>query len=167
MNKTIRQNIIIAASVEDIMKLSPQILKESEVIPYAYNVLATDIEKNNLSKDIWTEISELDFKDKDKELKFAETRGVSVENKIYDQVIEHYLDTHQRAPLAYVTRLVLLYARKKLHEQYNAKEQVEIASNDDFSNMTRLEKYIKLLKKTDTVSVEKIKEIDNILLMED
>ncbi len=147
-----------------IMKLNPQILKESEVIPYAYHVFATDIKKDNLSKDIWIEISEIDFKDKEKNIKFAETRGVSAEEKDYREVIEHYLITHQKAPLAYVTRLVLLYVRKKLYEQYNEKETVEIEINNDFSKMMRLEKYIKLLKKTDEISVAKIKEIESILM---
>ena len=80
----------------------------------------------------------------------------------------HYLLSHQRAPMAYVTRQVLLYARKKLHDQYNAKEeQVEIVSNDvsnDITHIKRLEKYIHLLKKTDAESAEKIKKIDNILM---
>lgn len=185
MNKTIRNSIEIAASIKDINEMLPG-LKESEIIGYAYNIMARDIANGDLrSTTIWDDLLKLDFGDKKKEIKFAETRGCSINDDDFTIVINKdeanpaaYLNRKNvfRAPLAAVTKLVLYYVRKKLHEQEKSKvneerkmtvKDVDIVLGELKANETdrlvKLQKYLNLLICTDKKSLEKIKQIDEIL----
>ncbi len=118
-NRTIRMNAEIAVGINEIMELNPRITKESEVFPYAYHQVATNILSNSESV-MWEEISLLDFKDRQVQatITFSETRGVSVDEEDYNVVLDHYSARPgvKRVQFAYLTRLVLLYTRKKLRE---------------------------------------------------
>jgi len=132
INKTIRQNIEIAVGTREIMKHNPRITKESEVFSYAYHQVASDI-KANSDFVIWDEIALIDFKDRRAEIEFPETRAVSADEADFDVVLKHFSDRPNvhRVQFAYLTRLVLLYTRRKLRDmkgvaEYDAEAKPEM-----------------------------------------
>lgn len=166
LNRTVRQNIEMAAGTAEILELNPRLIKESEVFSYSYHQVATDILSSEYFD--WDKISMLDFGDRNSSIEFSETRAVSVEDEDFKIVCENFQSRPgvNRVQFAYLTRLVLLYTRKKLRdikEQEKEKQPERITESEDLSRMTRLEKYIQLLQKNDENSINKIKKIDKIL----
>lgn len=64
MNKTIRNSLEIVASIQDIHAMIPG-LKETEVIGYAYKMMAQDISNNVVEVSVWDDMLKLDFGDKE------------------------------------------------------------------------------------------------------
>ena len=126
INKTMRQNIEVAMGVAEIMELNPRITKESEVFPYAYNQVATDIKTNSESVN-WDDILLLDFQDRKSNVEFSETRSITIDEEAYQIVLESYCQRPKirRVQFAYLTRLVLLYTRKKLRDVKGLEIQAE------------------------------------------
>lgn len=183
MNRTMRNSIEIVASNNAINEMVPA-LKDTEIISFSYRKMAQDFKNGVINGSIWDELLKLDFGDKKKELSFPETRGCSIDDDDYDTVVTGkdknntwaYMKRGgvNRAPLAYVTKLVLYYIRKKLHDEQllaENKEAVEVGTKvklgdlnaEEASRLIRLNKYLNLLLHTDPVSIEKIKQIDEIL----
>lgn len=140
MNKTIRNSFEIAASIRAINDMIPG-LKETEVVPYAYKIMARDISNKEVDATVWDDMLKVRFEDG--EIEFSETRGISIDDADFKIVIEKnddypaaYLNREgvTRAPLAYVTKLVLFYVRLKL-----AKENVEKTENATAVNITNID----------------------------
>lgn len=162
---TIRQNIIIVNSICEIMKLNPKIIKENEVFNYSYNQIAIDIlSNNNLVK--WNEISLIDFKDTEAKNKFSETRNVTVDDSIYNIVLDHYLknvyNTKNKVSFSYLTQLVLLYTRKKLISA-NTLKRIETQNVNANNYISIIHKIIELMEESSVEANDKIISIQNIL----
>lgn len=162
---TIRQNIIIVNSICEIMKLNPKIIKENEVFNYSYNQIAIDIlSNNNLVK--WNEISLIDFKDTEAKNKFSETRNVTVDDSIYNIVLDHYLknvyNTKNKVSFSYLTQLVLLYTRKKLISA-NTLKRIETQNVNANNYISIIHKIIELMEESSAEANDKIISIQNIL----
>lgn len=122
-------------------------LKETEVIGYAYKMMAQDISNNVVEVSVWDDMLKLDFGDKEKKLEFSETRGCYVADADFEIVINKnkkypaaYLNRENvnRAPLAYVTKLVLYYVRLKLQKEKNAAQKIEIQNLDGVELLSRV-----------------------------
>ena len=188
MNRTMNNPIEIEASIVDINSSLPA-LKKSEVIAYSYKEMANDFKNGKIDISIWEELLKQDFGDKENENDFkrSDTRSCPIDDEDYDVVVTGksgientwaYLkrDGVKRAPLAFVTRLVLYYVRMKLHAQKEevvpgAVEAMNIDTEvvlgdlkaDEASRLIRLNRYLNLLIHTDPESLEKIRKIDDIL----
>ena len=179
MRKTIRNNKDIVGSINCIAQLVPG-LREPEIVGFAFAEMAEDLKRGLIDDLIWNDLARIDFKDETSE--FSDTRGITIEDEDWTTVMESYMvrDEVKRAPLAYVTKLVLAYVRKKMEKEKNSEKIVEIArdvtnSNGEVEtvganikkdyalNFVRLEMFIELLKKDDPKSVSKIEKIDEIL----
>jgi len=116
ITKTMRQNKEVAAGKREILELNPRLEKESDVFSYAYNQMAMDI-LNKIQVD-FDEIALLDYHDRTVDIEFADTVSVSIDERDYKVVLEHFSERPNvhRVQFAYLTRLVLLYTRKKLRE---------------------------------------------------
>ena len=181
IRKTIRNNNEIVASINDIAEMVPA-LREPEIIGYAFDVMAQDLDDGTIDDNIWNVLVKKIFHDKEKKLDYSVTRGVAVEDKEYYKIIKSYMTRNEvhRAPFAYVTKLVLLYVREKLYEQnvhvindtntqmkshevVKVKTEVSDLNLDESSRLIRLNRYLNLLIHTDPDSLDKIKKIDEIL----
>ena len=180
MRKTIRNNKDIVGSINCIAQLVPG-LREPEIVGFAFAEMAEDLKRGLIDDLIWNDLARIDFKDETTE--FADTRGITIEDEDWTTVLESYMvrDEVKRAPLAYVTKLVLAYVRqKKMEKEKNPENIVDIARDvtnsnvevetvdanikkDYALNFVRLEMFIELLKKDDPKSVSKIEKIDEIL----
>lgn len=183
--KTIRNSNEIVASINYIAKMVPG-LREPEIVRYAFDVMAKDIKAQVIDDFVWNDLSKIDFKDS--QIEFSDTRGVSIEDDAWQVIMDSYMarEEVQRAPLAYVTKLVLAYVRQKLQLEIKLEdsEQVlesEVIANEEHQSETkcveklgdlnaeevgrlvRLNRYLNLLIHTDPASIEKIKRIDEIL----
>lgn len=188
--KTIRNTNEIVASINCIAKMMPG-LREPEIVGYAFDVMACDIKSHVINDLVWNDLTKIDFKDS--KIDFSETRGVAIEDDAWQVIMDSYLarEEVQRAPLAYVTKLVLAYVRQKLqleikHEEPEQVLESEIISNEEHKGkrtletnksaeklgdlnagevgrLVRLNRYLNLLIHTDPASIEKIKRIDEIL----
>ncbi|MCR5674475.1 MAG: hypothetical protein K6G16_02075 [Lachnospiraceae bacterium] len=135
INKTARQNAEMAVGIKEICELNPRLTKESEVSAYAYNTLASDIEAG---KEIdWDLIALLDFKDKKADIEYSDTRAITADEHDFEVVLENYKKRPgvNKVQFAYLTRLVLLYTRKKLREatgrrERTASEKIEVEKVD-------------------------------------
>ncbi len=135
MNKTIRNSFEIAASIRAVNEMLPG-LKETEVVPYAYRMMAEDIVKGEVNASVWDDMLKISFDDN--MIEYPETRGISIDDSDFKIVIEKnpdypaaYLNREgvTRVPLAYVTRLVLYYVRLKLTKENSEKTENDIATN--------------------------------------
>ncbi len=187
--KTIRNSNEIVASINYIARMVPG-LREHEIVGYAFDVMAKDIKAQIIDDFVWNDLSKIDFKDS--KVEFSDTRGVSIEDDAWQVIMDSYLarEEVQRAPLAYVTKLVLAYVRQKLQleikledseqalenevitdEEYQSKRTLETKcvaklgdlNTEEVGRLVRLNRYLNLLIHTDPVSIEKIKKIDEIL----
>jgi hypothetical protein len=156
--------------ISEIMELNPRITKESEVFSYAYHLVAKEILSNSESVK-WEEISLVDFKDRQSTITFSETRGITIDEQDYRVVLDHYLGQpeRKRVPFAYLTRLVLLYTRKKLRElkgiavETKSKSEIRV---EKINGVSLLRQIAELLEK-DTVEAEiKILKIRELLIEE-
>lgn len=165
INKTMRQNIEVAMGVVEIMELNPRITKESEVFPYAYHQVATDIINSRESVN-WDEILLIDFQDRKSNISFSETRGITVDEEDYQVVLEHYSKRPgvKRVQFAYLTRLVLLYTRKKLRELKGKEvyEESEIVI-ERINGISLIRKFLELFEDETKEAKIKILEIQKIL----
>lgn len=148
MKKTIRNNADIASCVNAIGKMLPA-LKETEVIPYCYHIIAQDIVNCVISPEIWDSLPKLSFKIEN--ITFSETRGVTLNDEDYTTVANFYLSRPnvKRAPLAYMTKLVLLYTRNKL-------EEATISPTDVTNAELNKEEAVKLLSMVNSKAAELI-----------
>lgn len=144
LNKTMRQNIEVAVGAAEILELNPRLSKESEVFNYAYHQAASDIRERNNSVD-WDEIAMLDFKDRKVNMEFPETRTISIEESDFRTVCEHFQKQSgvSRVQFAYLTRLVLLYTRKKLRDikgvtEIEGTKQIEVENIDGVELLKRV-----------------------------
>ena len=189
MKRTIRNSNEIVASINYIARMVPG-LREPEIVGYAFNVMAKDIKAQIIDDLVWNDLSKIDFKAP--KIEFSDTRGVSIEDDAWQIIMDSYMarEEVQRAPLAYVTKLVLAYVRQKLQLEikFEDSEQVlesEVTINaehqgkrtletksvaklgdlnaEEVGRLVRLNKYLNLLIHTDPTSIEKIKRIDEIL----
>lgn len=181
--KTIRNSNEIVASINYIARMVPG-LREPEIVGYAFDVMAKDIKAQIINDFVWNDISKIDFKDS--KMEFSDTRGVSIEDDAWQVIMDSYMarEEVQRAPLAYVTKLVLAYVRQKLedseqiseskvitNEEHQSKRTLETKyveklgdlNAEEVGRLVRLNRYLNLLIHTDPVSIEKIKKIDEIL----
>lgn len=189
MRKTIRNTNEIVASINNIAKMVPG-LREPEIVGYAFDVMAKDLKDQVIDKFIWNELSKIDFKDS--KVEYSDTRGISIEDDVWQVVIDSYMAREEvkRAPLAYITKLVLAYVRQKLqsekviqeNEQFteskmgvDKEQQSKVTLGDknveelgdlkaeEVGRLLRLNIYLNLLIHTDPVSIEKIRRIDEIM----
>lgn len=187
--KTIRNSNEIVASINYIARMLPG-LREPEIVGYAFDVMAKDIKAKIIDDFVWNDLSKIDFKDS--KMEFSDTRGVSIKDDAWKVIMDSYMarEEVQRAPLAYVTKLVLAYVRQKLqleikledseqilesemitNEEHQSKRTLEIKcveklgdlNAEEVGRLVRLNRYLNLLIHTDPVSIEKIKKIDEIL----
>lgn len=182
--KTIRNSNEIVASINYIARMLPG-LREPEIVGYAFDVMANDIRARIVNDFIWNDLSKIDFKDS--KMEFSDTRGVSIEDDAWQVIMNSYLARQEvkRAPLAYVTRLVLAYVRQKLEDSEQILESKVITNEEhhqskrtldtkcveklgdlnaeEVERLVRLNRYLNLLIHTDPASIEKIKRIDEIL----
>lgn len=187
--KTIRNSNEIVASINYIARMVPG-LREPEIVGYAFDVMAKDIKAQIIDDFVWNDLSKIDFKDS--KMEFSDTRGVSIEDDAWQVIMDSYMarEEVQRAPLAYVTKLVLAYVRQKLqleikledseqilesevitNEEHQSKRNLETKcveklgdlNAEEVGRLVRLNRYLNLLIHTDPVSIEKIKKIDEIL----
>lgn len=123
--KTIRNSNEIVASINDIARMVPG-LREPEIVGYAFDVMAKDIKAQVIDDFIWNDLSKIDFKDS--KIEFSDTRGVSIKDDAWQVIMDSYMarEEVQRAPFAYVTKLVLAYVRRELRR----KRQLEIKLED-------------------------------------
>lgn len=153
ISKTMRQNIEVAVGTSEIMELNPRLGKDSDVFPYAYHEVASDIVKDPELVN-WDEVVLLDFKDRDAEMTFPETRTVTADENDYKIVLEHFSkrpNVH-RVQFAYLTRLVLLYTRKKLRDSKGIIE-IQNTSEEGIDNIDGVE----LLRRINDKAAELIK----------
>jgi len=169
ISRTMRQNIEVAVGISEIMELNPRITKESEVFSYAYHQVAIDILSNSESVK-WDEISLIDFKDRQATITFSETRGVSVDEEDYKIVLEHFSARPgvKRVQFAYLTRLVLLYTRKKLRDMKGVAVETELKSEVNvekikIDGVSLIRQIAELLEKDTEDAQMKILEIKQIL----
>ncbi len=180
MKRNIRQNIQIAASVEDINKRVPA-LKETEVVKFAYHVMASDFRKKVIGAEIWDELLKRDYQDGKKKIDFPESRGCTFEDDDWDCVVVGkndpdntwaYLkrDGVSRAPLALITKLVLYYTRGKLIEEDNRRATANVPAISAARRDTTMEKRMALLMKImnlmqqfDEKTVDKLARIEMIV----
>lgn len=187
--KTIRNSNEIVASINYIARMVPG-LREPEIVGYAFDVMAKDIKAQIIDDFVWNDLSKIDFKDS--KMEFSDTRGVSIEDDAWQVIMDSYMarEEVQRAPLAYVTKLVLAYVRQKLQLEIKLEDSEQILESEVITNeerqskrtletkcveklgdlnaeevgrLVRLNRYLNLLIHTDPVSIEKIKKIDEIL----
>lgn len=187
--KTIRNSNEIVASINYIAQKVPG-LREPEIVGYAFDVMAKDIEAHVIDDFVWNDLSKIDFKDS--KIEFNDTRGVSIEDDAWQVIMDSYMarEEVQRAPLAYVTKLVLAYVRQKLQMENELEDSEQVLKSEVFANeehqskrtldtkcvdklgdlnaeevgrLVRLNRYLNLLIHTDSASIEKIKRIDEIL----
>lgn len=187
--KTIRNSNEIVASINYIARMVPG-LREPEIVGYAFDVMAKDIKAQIIDDFVWNDLSKIDFKDS--KMEFNDTRGVSIEDDAWQIIMDSYMAREEvkRAPLAYVTKLVLAYVRQKLQSETKLEDSAqvlesEVITNEDYQSkrtvetkcieklgdlnaeevgrLVRLNRYLNLLIHTDPVSIEKIKKIDEIL----
>ncbi len=187
--KTIRNSNEIVASINYIAQKIPG-LREPEIVGYAFDVMAKDIEAHVIDDFVWNDLSKIDFKDS--KIEFSDTRGVSIEDDAWQVIMDSYMarEEVQRAPLAYVTKLVLAYVRQKLQMENELEDSEQVLKSEVFANeehqskrtldtkcvdklgdlnaeevgrLVRLNRYLNLLIHTDSASIEKIKRIDEIL----
>ena len=163
---------------------------EPEIVGYAFDVMAKDIKAQIIDDFVWNDLSKIDFKDS--KIEFSDTRGVSIEDDAWQVIMDSYMarEEVQRAPLAYVTKLVLAYVRQKLQLEIKLKDSEQILESEVITNekhqskrtletkcveklgdlnaeevgrLVRLNRYLNLLIHTDPVSIAKIKKIEEIL----
>jgi hypothetical protein len=174
MKKNIRQNIQIAASIEDINKRVPA-LKETEIPKYAFHVMADDFRKGLIGGDIWDELVKRDYNDKKRKIDFPESRGCTIEDEDFDCVVVGKNDPDNtwaymkrdgvsRAPLAHVTKLVLYYVRGKLIDEDN-RPAISAARRDTTveDRLELLSQIMSIMKCYDEKSIEKISKIRAIV----
>lgn len=167
ISKTMRQNIEVAVGIAEIMELNPRITKESEVFSYAYNLVATDISTNRASVK-WDEISLIDFKDRESNITFSETRAITVDEEDYRVVLEHFSARPgvKRVQFAYLTRLVLLYTRKKLRDMKEAAMESKFEIMVQIDGVSLIRQVAELLEKDTAEARMKILKIKQILMEE-
>lgn len=187
--KTIRNSNDIVASINYIAQKVPG-LREPEIVGYAFNVMSKDIKAHVIDDFVWNDLSKIDFKDS--KIEFSDTRGVSIEDDAWQVIMDSYMarEEVQRAPLAYVTKLVLAYVRQKLQMENELEDSEQVLKSEVFASeehqskrtldtkcvdklgdlnagevgrLVRLNRYLNLLIHTDSASIEKIKRIDEIL----
>lgn len=187
--KTIRNTNDIVASIKYIAREVPG-LREHEIVGYAFEVMAKDLKDEVIDSRIWNKLTKIDFEDA--RFEYSDTRGVSIEDDVLQFVIDSYMerDEVKRAPLAYVTKLVLVYVRQKLQLEKVIQENEQFAESkgivdeaqqgkitledkdierlgdlkvEEAGRLVRLNRYLNLLIHTDSVSIEKIKRIDEIM----
>lgn len=187
--KTIRNSNEIVASINDIARMVPG-LREPEIVGYAFDVMAKDINAKVINDFVWNDLSKINFKDP--KIEFSDTRGISIDDDAWQIIMSSYMKREevQRAPLAYVTKLVLAYVRQKLHLELKFENSEQVLENDlivneehqskrtlgtkcveklgdlnaeEVGRLVRLNRYLNLLIHTDSASIEKIKRIDEIL----
>lgn len=151
--------------------------------------MAKDLKEHVIDDFVWNELAKVDFKDSKQE--FSETRGISIGEESWEVVMNSYLAREEvrRAPLAYVTKLVLIYVRQKLQKGKrienskiftevesvtNEKEKKSLETDcdvklgdlnaDEVSRLVRLNRYLNLLIHIDPASMEKIYKKDKILM---
>lgn len=169
INKTMRQNLEVAVGISEIMELNPRITKESEVFSYAYHQVAIDILSNSESVN-WKEIESIDFKDRQATITFSETRGITIDEEDYRVVLDHYFSQpeRKRAQFAYLTRLVLLYTRKKLRDlkgiaiETGLKSEVKL-EKIKVDGVSLIRQLAELFEKDTEEALRKILEIKEIL----
>lgn len=150
------------------MELNPRITNESEVFSYAYHLVAIDILTNSESVN-WDEISLIDFKDRQSNITFSETRGITVDEEDYRVVMEHFSARTgvKRVQFAYLTRLVLLYTRKKLRDMKGAaiesKSEV-VVEKIKIDGVSLIRQVAELLEKDTEEARMKILKIKQILV---
>lgn len=157
LNKTMRQNIEVAVGTAEILELNPRLVKESEVFNYAYHQAASDIQKKNNLVD-WDAIAMIDFKDRRVNMEFSKTRTVSIDEADFRTVCEHFQKQSgvNRIQFAYLTRLVLLYTRKKLRDikgiaEIEKTKQIEVENIDGVELLKRVnDKATALIKAGET-----------------
>jgi hypothetical protein len=119
----------IEASIQEIQAIIPT-LKSSEVIGFAYKDMGLDFKNGLIDISIWDDLMKLKFDDKISDL--ASTRGCYIDDEDYAIVFTGtssednnfaYMKrpSVKRASLAFVTRLVLYYERRKLKDRKNLK----------------------------------------------
>lgn len=116
MKRSLRQTKTTVASVAEIKKLNPLIDRESRVFPYVYHLVAEDIKQNPDAID-WKQVNQLNFSDDHIKLEdYPGTRTVSIDNKDWEAVKNHFQTQSgvKVIQFPYLTKLCLLYARKKL-----------------------------------------------------
>lgn len=155
----IRQNKEIAFAIDAIIRLNPRLGKESEVFQYAFNQVANDICDIN-----WGEISSYVFQDVG-EINFSPTRTITISDNDFNLIVESFRDELylKRVNYAFLTKLVLLYTRKKL-ERKNIVCKIE--NNNETNNLFALDlikNIIYLLENNTEKNLIKINEIVNIL----
>lgn len=186
MRRTINNSIEIEAGISEISSAVPA-LKPSEIIAYAYQDMANDFKSGEIDNSIWEAL--LKYRPEDQKYAnqsgFSSTKNIYIDDDAYDTVIVGnkpnniwaYMkrDGVKRAPLAFVTKLVLNYARMKLSKPEiedgckSFKEMFTLGdlNSEDVGRLARVNRYINLLLHTDPESMEKIRKIDEVLMKED
>lgn len=136
MKRTMNNSVEIEASIQDINALVPT-LKSSEVIAFSYNDMAKDFLDGEIDLSIWNELMKLDFADKKKNIEYKSTRAFYADDQDFAIVFTGESGSEntwaymrregvRRAPLSFVTRLVLYFERRKLH-QLVAESKLQLA----------------------------------------
>ena len=144
VKRTVRQSQEMAACIKAISEELPA-LKESEIVPYCYHLMAQDFLNGTIDASIWPKMLKQNFEDK--QVAYSETRGITVELEDFNVVVTGKKDGKNdgdntwaymaqpgvaRAPLALVTKLVLYYVRLKLvgEKEAEAKPKVQATNVD-------------------------------------
>ncbi len=170
--KTIRNTLQIELCIKAVAGRLPGI-KESEIVNYCYHVMAQDFREKIITGKIWDEIPKYRFDDE--EIPFPETRAILIEEEDFDTVVVGkndksnnwaYLkrDAVSRAPFAHVTKLVLMYTRKKLEDE-DRRPAISSARRDTTveDRFTLLSKIMNIMQKYDEKSIDKLKRIEKIV----
>lgn len=163
MKKTIRQNIEIATTVAEIVKLHPKLSRESEVFAFAYNQMAKDISCSSIN---WDKTRYLTINYEFAISTFSPTRTISIDDNDFNIVLNSYqkLPYVKRVNFAYLTKLVLLYTKNKLENLQQ--KNVFISHNDtiDLNGIEIIKGIINLLETKTQEAENKINQIKNILI---
>lgn len=141
MKRTMNNPPEVEASIQCIQNYVPT-LKSSEVIGYSYKDMGIDFKSGIIDISIWDELMKLKYDDE--KVTGASTRGCYIDDEDYALVFTGasgednnwaYMKREgvKRAPLAFVTRLVLYYERMKLMkaEAESENEVVEIETKSE------------------------------------
>ena len=166
MKRTMNNSVEIEASIQDINTLVPT-LKSSEIIAFSYNDMAKDFLNGEIDISIWSQLLKLDFGDKKRNIEYKSTRAFYADDLDFSIVISGdsgsdntwaYMKREgvRRAPLSFVTKLVLYYERKKRDEsklglaelQAKSIEGVELLKqvNDKAANLILVGDLVKILE---------------------
>lgn len=176
MKRTMNNSPEIEACIQAVRNYIPT-LKSSEVIPYAYKDMAIDFLNGTIDVSVWDRLMKFKYNDK---LEGSSTRGCYIDDEDYAVVFTGessgssgkendwaYMKRQavKRAPLAFVTRLVLYYERNKLElegrkEREALKEAVIENVKDKTTDTEEQMNYMELLKGACDKAAELIREGD-------